>query len=83
MYWNHRVIYKKDQKIGFKSFEIHEVYYSKKGKIKSWTKSPVSPFGESKKILKKELKYFKKALKKPILMEKKKSNKMILVKYEN
>jgi hypothetical protein len=83
MYWNHRVIYKKDQKTGFESFEIHEVYYSKKGKIKSWTESPVSPFGESKKILKKELKYFKKALKKPILMEKKKSDKTILVKYKN
>ena len=68
-YWNHRVIYKKDDKTGFKSFEIHEVYYSKKGKIQSWTESSVSPFGETKKVLKQELKYFKDALKKPILTE--------------
>ena len=83
MYWNHRVIYKKDLKTGFASFEIHEVYYSKKGKIESWTENAVSPFGESKKELKKELKYFKKSLKKPILREKKKGNKIILVKYKD
>ena len=84
MYWNHRVIYKKDKKTGFESFEIHEVYYSKKGKIKSWTVQPVSPFGETKKILKKELKYFKNALKKPILREKKKGKKkIILTEYKN
>ena len=68
-YWNHRVLCKKDKKTGFESFEIHEVYYSKKGKIKSWTESSVAPFGETKKVLKKELKYFKEAIKKPTLTE--------------
>ena len=83
MYWNHRVIYRKDLKTGFESFEIHEVYYSKKGKIESWTENAVSPFGENKKVLKKELNFFKNALKKPILREKKKGNKVILVKYKD
>ena len=78
-YWNHRVIYKKDKKTGFKSFKIHEVYYSKKGKIQSWTEESVSPIGETKKILKKELKYFKNALKKPVLVEKKKGKKFKLI----
>jgi uncharacterized OB-fold protein len=78
-YWNHRVIYKKDTETGFESFEIHEVYYSKKGKIKSWTVSPIAPFGETKKVLKQELKYFKKALKKPILTEKIKAGKTKLI----
>ena len=81
MYWNNRVIYKKDLKSGFESFEIHEVYYSKKGKIKLWTEKSVSPVGETKKILRKELKSFSDALKKPILEEKKKGSKVILVKF--
>lgn len=83
MFWNHRVIYKKDLKTGFESFEIHEVYYSKKGKIKLWTEEAVSPFGESKKQLKRELKLFKDALKKPILQEKKKGNKVKLIKFKS
>lgn len=78
-YWNYRVIYKKDSEIGFESFEIHEVYYSKKGKIKNWTKSSVPPFAETKKALKRNLKYFKKALKKPILTEKVIKNKIRLI----
>jgi len=79
-YWNHRVIYKKDKNTGFESFEIYEVYYSKKGKIQSWTEESVSPFGETNKILRKELKYFKNALKKPVLIERIKGNKIKLVK---
>jgi len=78
-YWNHRVIYKKDKQTGLESFKIHEVYYSKKGKIESWTELAVAPFGETKEILKKELKYFKKALKQPILVEKLKGKKNKLV----
>ena len=78
-YWNHRVVYKKDKNTGYESFEIHEVYYSKKGKIQSWTESSVAPFGETKRVLKKELKYFKKALKKPILIEKIKGKRTKLI----
>ncbi len=78
-YWNHRVIYKKDTEMGLESFEIHEVYYSKKGKIKFWTESSVAPFGETKKVLKKELKYFKEALEKPVLTEQVKGKKTKLV----
>ena len=78
-YWNYRVICKKDKKLKRSSYEIYEVYYSKKGKIKGWTENSVSPYGETKQELKKELKYFQNALKYPILMEKKKDKKIILV----
>ena len=69
-YWNHRVICRKDKKLKITSYQIHEVYYSKKGKIEGWSENPVAPYGENKKELKKELKYFKNALKYPILQEK-------------
>jgi len=82
-YWNHRVICKKDKKFKRTSYQIHEVYYSKKGKIKGWTESPVNPYGETKKELKKELKYFQNALKYPILVEKTKDKKTILVEIKN
>lgn len=78
-YWNHRVIYKKDKKTQNPTYQIYEVYYSKKGKIIAWSETPVSPAGETKKELKKELKIFKSAFKLPILKEKKKGKKTILV----
>ncbi len=78
MYWNYRVICKKDKKSKTISYEIHEVYYSKKGKIKAWTEDAVPPFGESEKELNIDLKLFKKALKLPVLVEKKKDGKNYL-----
>ncbi|MDY0123140.1 hypothetical protein [Sulfurimonas sp.] len=78
-YWNYRIILKEDKRLKAKLYQIHEVYYSKKGKIKGWTENPVAPYGETKKELKKELKYFQNALKHPILKEKKKGKKTILV----
>ncbi|MEA3352215.1 MAG: hypothetical protein U9Q33_00160 [Campylobacterota bacterium] len=78
-YWNHRIICRKDKKSKVKTYQIHEVYYSKKGIIESWTEDPVIPYGNTKKELKKELKYFQSALKYPILTEKKKGKKLILV----
>ena len=78
-YWNYRIVYKKGSKTSFESFSIHEVYYSKKGKIINWTEASVPPFGETKKALKRNLKYFKKALKKSILTEKIIKNKIRLI----
>ena len=78
-YWNYRVIYKKDKITGLESFEMHEVYYSKKGKIQSWTEKAIAPFSETKKALKRELKYFKNALKRPVLIENKKGKRLKLI----
>lgn len=55
-------------------YQIHEVYYNKKGKPHSWTKEPVFVQGETKKDLKKDLKMQLAALKKPVLIERKKKN---------
>ena len=77
-YWDYRIICKKDKKSKTTSFEVHEVYYSKKGKIKDWTLYPVAPFGENVKELKRDMKYFQDALKKPVLKEVVKSKKVSL-----
>lgn len=82
-YWNYRVIYKKDKKTQNPTYQIYEVYYSKKGKIISWSKEPVSPNGESEKELKKQLKIYKSAFELPILKEKKKGKKIVLVEINN
>lgn len=68
-YWDYRIIRKKDRESNTVSYEVHEVYYSKKGKIKDWTVYPVAPFGENLKTLKKDMKYFEEALRKPVLKE--------------
>lgn len=47
MSWNYRVIRKKKRLKGllFTYFDVHEVYYDKKGRPSSWTKEPVSANG--------------------------------------
>jgi hypothetical protein len=82
-YWNQRVICKKDKKSKRTSYQIHEVYYSKNGKIKGWTESPVYPYADIRKELINELKNFQNALKYPILVEKTKDKKTILVEIKN
>ena len=82
MNWNYRVIRKKDKKSKMVSYEVHEVYYSKKGKIKGWTEDAVAPFGETVKELKRDMKLFKKALELPVLVENRKGKKICLIKLE-
>lgn len=78
-YWNYRIIYKRDKENKNGYYGIYEVYYSKKGKIKYWTVEMIEPYGETKKGLKTDMKRMKKAFKKPVLVEKKKGNKIILI----
>ena len=61
-HWNYRIV----EKDGY--FGIHEAYYKKKKK-KPHTISmdSMSPRGETIKELKKDLKWFKEAFKKPVL----------------
>ena len=77
-YWDYRIIRKKDKESKTVSFEVHEVYYSKKGKIKDWTMYPVAPFGENIDALGEDVHYFQEALKKPVLKEKIKKKKIFL-----
>ena len=39
MSWNYRIIYYDDDEV-HPYYGLHEVFYSKKGKIKFWTKEP-------------------------------------------
>ncbi len=65
MSWNYRVMAKEYE--GEIYFDIHEVYYDKKGKPDGCTANPVSVGGYNKKGIKWTLKMMKKATKKPIL----------------
>ena len=70
MTWNYRIIHKNIPFImGDRgSYQIHEVYYKKNGKIYAYTQNPVGPFGESKKELIECLKMMlKDAKNKPVL----------------
>ena len=83
MSWNYRIIrrshvHKPDTINAWTEhfYQIHEVYYNKKGKPHSWTVDAVAIGSETKKDLKKVFKMQKLALKKPVLIEvKKKSGK--------
>jgi len=67
MTWNHRIIRKVTGKET--SYQIHEVFYNKHGKIKGWTKEPVLPFGESKSELREDILHFWSAFRLPVLDE--------------
>jgi hypothetical protein len=71
-YWNTRVVYNSETK----DFGFKEVYYTKSGKIKSWTMNYV----QVKNILPKHL---KSALSKPVLLEKNEKLKEVLPKSKN
>lgn len=63
--WNYRLMAHESKDEIY--FEIHEVFYNKKGKPDGCTMNPVTVGGESKKGIKWTLKKMKKACKKPIL----------------
>ena len=69
MYWNHRVIKRYYKKSDTVAYQIHEVYYEDDGAIKSWTDSPVEPFGETVEELQGDIRYFAEAFQKPVLEE--------------
>ena len=54
MSWNYRIIYYDDDDV-HPYYGLHEVFYSKKGKIKTWTKEP-DIVGESVQDIKDQLK---------------------------
>ena len=64
MTWNYRVFKNKHGQ-----FQIHEVYYDKKGKIKAWSAEPVEPYGESTEELTGDLTYMLAAVEKEIIIE--------------
>lgn len=64
MTWNHRVIHRKRNNED--TYCIHEVFYDEDGSI-SWTEEPVTPFGETLKELKQDIKWFLKACDNPVL----------------
>lgn len=67
MSWNYRVIakeYKDDVE-----FYIHEVYYDADGNPNGYTKEPVPVSGACVKDIKWTLKHMKKAMKKPVLVD--------------
>jgi len=78
--WNYRVIKRKHEESKTVSYQIHEVYYKKNGKIKGWTKNPVSVHGEDINELFGDFSNYKKAIFQPTLEERKtKKGKLKLV----
>jgi hypothetical protein len=61
MTWNYRVVESKGV------FQIHEVYYNDKGEITAMSEDPIAPAGETVEELKNSLKYYRQAVKRPIL----------------
>ncbi len=61
MAWEYRVLLKNG------AFAIHEVYYAENGEIEFWTENPVQPGGESLSELKRDLEFYRIALRKPVL----------------
>ena len=53
------------------TYQIHEAYYSKKGRVRSITVEPMAPQGHDLKSLRQELKRFMKALDAPVINEEK------------
>ncbi len=77
--WNYRVIHKYHEEDETHTYHIHEVFYDENGSIEMWTESAVKPFGETPSELREDIRYFIKAFQKPILIEKIKDGKKILV----
>ncbi|WDP89309.1 MAG: hypothetical protein HUN04_06035 [Desulfobacter sp.] len=79
MTWNYRIIKRHHAESGTTTLGIHEVYYNEEGAIDSWTQGPMDPHGETLAELKADLEHFAEALEKPVLVEKVKDGKDILV----
>ena len=69
MSWNYRVV--KYAEPLEDVYLIHEVYYSKRGKIEGWSEGEMHPLGTSLKDLRGDLKHMMQALKQPVLLFKK------------
>jgi len=67
--WNYRVIKRQETPEGEPSYQIHEVYYDRDGKIEMRICDPVEPSGESLEELRGDLEHFSEALQKPVLVE--------------
>ncbi len=78
-YWNYRVIKRHHKKSDTYTYQVHEVYYKKSGKIAGWTESPVTPMGETVNELRGDIRYFSRAFQKPVLREKTKKGKHVLI----
>ena len=68
MYWNHRVVEKRDY-FGELYYEIHEVYYNEDGTINGMTVHPISPYGDSLDSLKTVLGWMLRCVDKPVLVD--------------
>ncbi len=77
-YWNYRVIKRYHKKSDAYTYQIHEVYYKKSGKIEAWTESAVAPMGDTVDELRGDVHYFTKAFQQPVLIEKNKQGKPVL-----
>ena len=66
MSWNYRVIRKQLSK-NEEIYEIHEVFYSEKGKIENWSADPIAPHGSSASELLNSIMLMLECLQKPIL----------------
>ena len=65
MTWDYRVMkrtFKKEIQ-----FAIYEVYYNENDKVELFSEEPMYIYGETLKELKRDLKYYKDAFKKPVL----------------
>lgn len=82
-YWNYRVIKKQPSVPDTTTYQVHEVYYDKQGRIEGWTKSAVNPFGETPGELREDIRFFTKAFQKPILEEKEENGKSVLIQEES
>ncbi len=72
MSWNHRILAKEYKHLDGTTeiyFQIHEVYYDKKGTPNGYTENPVHVGGESIQDIQWTLKHMKECMKKPILWE--------------
>jgi len=65
-YWNYRVMRRKWVN-DYYTHSIHEVYYNNKGRATLWSQDPLPPIGDSLKELKRDIKFYKQALDKPVL----------------
>jgi len=66
MSWNYRVVVK-TYPDGTKTYGIHEVYYTARGKTRTCTVDEVSPHGETLRELKSDFSMMRKALSAPVL----------------
>ena len=79
MTWNYRVIKRHYDESGITVFAIHEVYYNEDQSIDLWSKDPMAPNGETIASLQEDLKHFQEAFGKPVLVEKIKGEKTVLI----